>query len=128
MENVFDQTRNMIQKTWEPWRELMTNARWGREATTGFQNWKPVLEAARADCEIGMTAWNSMMDNNGELFFTLFRQAPLYSEAVEDRLRGVWEGVRSMRKTQQDILLDNFKQAESLLKEQSAPGEKAAEA
>lgn len=123
MENVFEQTKNMYQRSWEPWRDLATNMSWGKDPAMGLENLKPVLETARADCEIGMSAWNSVMDKNGELFFTLFRQAPIYSEAMEERLRGVWEGVRSLRKTQQTILLDNLKQAESFLKEHTASSE-----
>ena len=123
MENVFEETRKMMERSWEPWKDLAANASWGQGNGMRVQALRPIVQTARANYEIGMSTWNSMMDKNGELFFTLFKQAPTYSESLEERLRSAWDGVKSLRKTQQEILLDNLKQAEKFVNEQAASGE-----
>ena len=117
MENPFDQARDFIQKAWEPWKELVAKPMWLSASDDSLsRRWIPIVESMRTSCETGISAWNSVSQKNEQMFFKVFKESPLHSEALESQIRAYCDQTRRAQTVYQDLLKENLAKMEDMLK------------
>lgn len=120
MENPFEQARELVQKAWEPWKELVSKPMWFAEADDFFlKRWIPVVETVRTSCETGISAWNSVAEQSEQMLFKMLKGSPFHNEALESQLRTYCDQTRKAQAVCQDILKENLEQMEGMLKKKS---------
>lgn len=118
MQDFIEQATKVVEKAWEPWKQMMNEPPWlGKPDLSFLERWTPWFETIRANYDVNISAWNSVMARNEELFFKMLEGSPLYSESLESQIRQIWEAAKSAQRTQQDLFKENLKKIENLLKE-----------
>jgi hypothetical protein len=117
MENPFEQTKDFVQKTWEPWRELVTKPIWFSEVDDSLlKRWIPIVETMRTSCETGISAWNSVAEKSEQMFFKMLKGSPFHNEALESQLHTYCDQTKKAQTVCQDILKENLEKVEGMLK------------
>ncbi len=118
MEEMFRQSAKMMEKMWEPWKQMAADPPWMKQSELPFiVKWSPWIATMRSSYEVSMSTWNTLLEQSEEVFMKLFKQSPMHNEALDDQIRAVWEAIKSTHQTQQDLVKEHLKQMESLLKE-----------
>lgn len=122
MENMFDQSRKMMDQAQEQWRKMIgENPLWPKSGDQMFQEnmagWMSTMSSA---FDANMDAWNSFMEKNQELFFKMYKDSPFYNEAIEERMKESWDNILKAQKQYQDMVKDGFGKLEGSIKESQA--------
>jgi hypothetical protein len=121
MQELFDQTTKMMEKFWEPWRDLSSKSPWPTKPEAYYQGIvAPWIAAMRTAYEDGVTNWNKFTEMSEDVMFKMLKQAPMVDSEVEGRIREISLAAKKAQKTQQDLVRENFERVESLFKEKSA--------
>ena len=115
---MMDQWTKMMEKMWAPWQKTMSDFQWPLKPEAPFHGkWSSWFAALRSGYEINLSWWQTFMEQSEEMFFKMFKDSPVYSQAVEQQLREFWEGMTKAQKTQTDIVKEQLQRMEALLKE-----------
>jgi hypothetical protein len=118
MKEVMDQWTKMMEKMWSPWQRMMNDFSWPMKPEIPFQGkWSSWFAAMRSSYEINLSWWQTFMEQAEEMFFKMFKESPVHSQAVEQQLREFWEVMTKAQRTQTDIVKDQLQRMEKLLKE-----------
>jgi hypothetical protein len=118
MEEMMEQATKMMESMWGPWRKMMAEPPWLKQPNAPFMStWKPWISTMRSTYETNMSAWNTFMERGEEAFFKMFKEAPFYNEALDDRIREIWDGIAKAQKTQQDVVAQGLTKMEEMLRE-----------
>ena len=77
MQDMFEQPIKMMEQTWEQWRKMFgENPQWPKEGQEYFHKqlsqWISTMSTAYNS---SMNAWNSMMSQNEDVLFKLFKES-----------------------------------------------------
>jgi hypothetical protein len=118
MEDLFRQSTKMMEKMWEPWKEMMANPPWLKQTDIPFTlKWSPWIGTMRSTYEVSMSTWNTVLEQSEEAFMKLLKESPLYSDALGEQVRTLWQAIKTTHRTQHDIIKEHMKQMEALLRE-----------
>ncbi len=117
MKELFEQTTQMMEKSWDLWKQSLSKSPWVQGADTSFfGKWSAWIAAMRSTCDTNMNTWKSIVEQSEEAFLKTFKQSPFYSEALESQWRELWEGLKKAQSLQQDIIASQLEKMEELLR------------
>lgn len=124
MEKMFEQTTKMMEQVCEQWRTTIGDSPFlPKTGKVAFQtNMTKWIESMNSTYASNMEAWNKLIQQNEELFFKMFRQAPVYNETAENTMRGAWSAIVKAQKAHQDLVRDSLAIIENSLKESQDKG------
>jgi hypothetical protein len=119
MQNVFEQPMKMMEQTWDQWRKMFGETpQWPKEGHEFFRTqmtqWFSTMSSAYNS---NMDAWNTLMAQNEDALFKMFKESPMYNEAAEGRMREACENISKAQKTCQEIVQESLGRIEGLIKE-----------
>lgn len=118
MKDLFDQWTNTMEKMWEPWQQIMTGEPFAQKAEIPFAgNWSSLIAAMRSTYDVNTAWWQTFIDQGEGLFFKMYKESPVYNQAVEERIRESWDTIKKAQATQQNLIKEQFEKIESLLRE-----------
>ncbi|MDQ7784078.1 MAG: hypothetical protein RDU20_14435 [Desulfomonilaceae bacterium] len=118
MKDMFDQWTKTMENMWEPWRQMMKDAPSPSKADIPFaDNWRSLIGAMRSTYEVNTSWWRTFMDHGEGLLFRMFKESPLYNEAMEERMRESMDTIKKANDKQLDLIKEQFDKIESMLKE-----------
>ncbi len=119
MENMFEAPSKMMEQAFDQWKKLMgQNVVWPAGGGPLFQeNLAKWVSAMSSAYVTNMDAWNSLLDQNEDLLFKVYKESPFYNADAESRLREACNGIAKARKSYQEILKDSFTRIEEALKD-----------
>ncbi len=118
MKDMFEQWTKTMEKMWEPWQQMMKDSPLTQKAEIPFAgNWRSLISAMRSTYEVNTAWWQTFMDHSESLLFRMFKESPLHSESVEERMRESLEAIKKAHGTQQELIKEQFDKIESMLKE-----------
>ncbi len=123
MQNMFEQPIKMMEQTWEQWRKMFGETpQWPKEGQEYFRKqmsqWISTMSSAYNS---SMDAWSTMMSQNEDALFKLFKESPFYSDSSERRMREAFETISKAQKTCRDIVQESLVKIETLMKENAGP-------
>jgi hypothetical protein len=118
MKDVFEQWSGTMEKMWEPWQQMMKDTPLMQKAEIPFSgNWSALLSAMRSTFDVNAAWWQTLVDHGEGLFFKMYKESPVYNQAVEQQIRDSWDQIRKAQATQQELIKAQFAKIESMLKE-----------
>ena len=118
MKEVVDQWTKMMDKMWATWQKIMTDFPWPMKPETPFQGkWSSWFAALRSSYEINLSWWQTFIEQSEEMFFKMFKDSPVHTQALEQQLREFWEVIAKAQNTQTDIVKEQLQRMEDLLKQ-----------
>jgi len=118
MKDMFEQWTKTMEKMWEPWQQMMKDSPLTPKAEIPFTgNWRSLIAAMRSSYEVNTAWWQTFMDHTEGLLFRMLKESPLYSGAVEERMRESLDAIKKAHATQQVLIREQFDKIESMLKE-----------
>ncbi len=86
MKELFEQTAQMMEKSWNLWKQSFSRPPWGLDADATFLGkWSSWVAAMRSTCDANMSTWKTFVEQSEETFFKTFKQTPFYTEALESQ-------------------------------------------
>jgi hypothetical protein len=117
MKELFEQTTQMMEKSWNLWKQSFSGSPWAQDADATFLGkWSSWIAAMRSTCDANMGTWKTFVEQSEETFFKTFKQTPFYTEALESQWRELWSGLKKAQNLQQDIIKGQLEKMEELLK------------
>jgi hypothetical protein len=125
MEKLFEAPNKMMEEAFDQWKKLLgQNALWPTGGAPVFQeNLTKWVSAMSSAYITNVEAWNSLLDQNEELLFKVYKESPFYNAEAENRMRDACNSIAKARKSYQEILKDSFARIEDALKESGEQAE-----
>lgn len=117
MKELFDQTTQMMEKSWTFWKQMASRSPLMQSTDAGFAGkWSSWISTVRSSYDINMATWKTFMEQSEETFFRGLKQAPFYNEALEKQFRDLWEGLKKAQNLQYEISKSQMEKMEELLR------------
>ncbi len=118
MEEWYNQTTKMMEKMWAPWKDMVSDAPWLQKPEASLMGkWGPWIATMRSTYEVNVNLWKTLLDHGEETFFKLFKESPVYSEAMEKQIREVWQELKKAQNSQEEMTKELLEKMEKLLQQ-----------
>jgi hypothetical protein len=118
MTEPFDYWMKSMEKIWQPWLHAPPGVPWMPKPEMPFKGkWAAWIGAMRSTYDVNMSWWQTFVEQSEELFLKMYKDSPMYNVSAEEQIRGYWQNVKELQKTQQEAIREQFEKMEALLKE-----------
>jgi hypothetical protein len=117
MKELFDQTTQMMEKSWTFWKQMAAKSPLMQSQDASFAGkWSSWISTVRSSYDINMATWKTFIEQSEDAFFRGLKQAPFYNEALEKQFRDLWEGMKKAQNLQYEIIKSQMEKMEELLR------------
>jgi hypothetical protein len=117
MREIFDQTTQMMERSWDFWKQTFSKSPWVEAPDTTFTGkWSSWITAMRSTYDVNVNTWKTFVEQSERTFFSTFKQAPFYNETLESQWREVWDGLKKAQDLQHEMVKLQLEKMEELLK------------
>ncbi len=118
MKELFEQMTRTMEKTWDQWQQLVSKApMWQEPEALKLGKWSSWIATTRSAYEVNLSLWRNFIDQSEKSFFKLFKQSPIWTETLDAQIREVWDGIKKAQETQFQLVMNQWKKMEDLLKD-----------
>jgi hypothetical protein len=118
MRDIFDQSTEMMLKSWKLWEQMIEGSPWMQTPEAPFSvKWSTWIATIRSTYHFNVNAWMYFVERSEETFFRLFKKSRNYNATVEEQMREIWEGLRKAHEVYGGTVRDQLRKMESLLRE-----------
>ena len=80
---------------------MVSDAPWLNQPDASLMGkWGPWIATMRSTYEVNVNMWKTLLEHGEETFFKLFKESPMYSDAMEKQIRDVWQELKKVQNNQ----------------------------